>query len=165
MKEHVRIGTIVRGFGIKGEVKVRILTDFPMDRFKVKKTLMHTLNDVQISLVIESVRYHQNHVLLKFKGYEDLTSVEPLVLGDLFIPTDTLQEDKTVYFYQLEGCTVIDEAGELKGTVTEVFEGGKHPILRVKSSSKDILIPYVPLFIKNVNKETHVITVQWMEGL
>lgn len=165
MKEHVRIGTIVRGFGIKGEVKVRILTDFPMDRYQVKKPLMHSLNGNQTTLTIETVRYHQNHVLLKFKGFEDLTAVEPLVLGDLLVSTDTIKQDDTLYFYQLEGCQVMDESGNSKGTVSEVFDGGKHPILRVKTFGKDVLIPFVPAFIKEVNKEDHIITVHWMEGL
>ena len=160
----IRIGTLVRGFGIKGEVKVRILTDFPMERFKPGKVLIHELEGKQIELTVETVRFHQEHALIKFVGYPDLTSVEPLIKGDLRVEAKELESKDTILYFQLLDCAVYTES-RLIGRVSEVFDNGRHPILRVKTDGKDVLIPYVKAFIAAVDVDAKTIQVNWMEGL
>jgi 16S rRNA processing protein RimM len=69
-----------------------------------------------------------------------------------------------VYVYQLKECSVYDEQDQLIGPVTEVIENTQL-ILRVKTKERDILIPYVPVFIKAVDTDLKKITIKWMEGL
>lgn len=163
--EKVRVGRIVRGFGIKGEVKVFILTDFPQQRFQVGHALIWQKQDQVLDLTISSVRYHQQHALLSFEGYPDLTAVEPLAQGDLWVLTKDLPEDGTRYAYDYVGCEVVTSTGESKGKVIEVISAPAHPILRVKSEGKDILIPLVKAFVTDFDPQLQKITVNWMEGL
>lgn len=61
------IGTVVAPFGIKGEVKVRVETDFP-ERFEgLKQVWLGSPGQGQMTW-IESVRFHQGVALIKFKG-------------------------------------------------------------------------------------------------
>lgn len=163
--ELLRVGKIVRGFGIKGEVKVSILTDFPQKRFKTGNILIFKLDTVQKELVLKSVRYHQNHVLLSFEGYDDLSAVEALGLGELFIRTDDLPKDGTIYAYQYYDCQVYDQNGQLRGMVVDVLTQGPQLLLRVKTESRETLIPVVDAFIIKRDFETSTLVVNWMEGL
>ncbi len=158
----ILIGEITKGFGLKGEVKIRNFSADPQLRYKKKAVLFFELEDKAMELSIETVRFHQEAVLIKFVGYPDLTSVEPLIKGKLYISSDSLP--KAIYVYQLKECEVYDEAGHLLGPVTEVIENTQL-ILRVKTKERSILIPYVPTFIKHVDIEQKKITIQWMEGL
>lgn len=164
-KDKIKVGTCVRGFGIKGEVKVRILTDFPLERFKLGNTLHHELNGKWTDLVIETVRYHQDHALLKFEGYPDLTAVEPYIKGDLYVQRDEIDTKDVVLYFQLVDCEVKDESGKLIGTISEVFDTGKHPILRIKTETRDVLVPYVPTFIIKADIKHKSVIIRWMEGL
>jgi len=156
------IGEITKGFGLKGEAKIRIFSADPEKRFKKKAVLMYENEGIEMELTIESVRFHQDAALIRFVGYPDLTSIEPLIKGKLYISSDALP--KGIYVYQLKECSVYDEQDQLIGPVTEVIENTQL-ILRVKTKERDILIPYVPVFIKAVDTDLKKITIKWMEGL
>lgn len=163
--ELLRVGKIVRGFGIKGEVKVAILTDFPQKRFIKGKTLVFKHDTTQIDVEIKSVRYHQNHVLLSFVGYDDLSSVEKLGWGELFIKSSDLPDDGTIYAYQYYDCQVMDQDGQFRGNVVDVLTHTHHLILRVKTETKEVLIPVVDAFILKRDFDHQILVVRWMEGL
>ncbi|KAF0226326.1 MAG: rimM [Erysipelotrichaceae bacterium] len=158
----ILIGEITKGFGLKGEVKIRNFSADPQLRYKKKGILFFELENIKQELIIETVRFHQEAVLIQFVGYPDLTSIEPLIKGKLYIDAETLP--KAIYVYQLKECIVVDEEGKLLGPVSEVIENTQL-ILRVKTKERDVLIPYVPTFIKHVDIDQKKITIKWMEGL
>lgn len=158
----ILVGEITKGHGLQGEAKVRVFSADPEKRFKKKAVLFFEKDGQEKELTIEAVRQHMEAVLIKFKDYPDLTAIEPLFGGKLYVSADSLP--KGIYVYQLKECSVYDQDDQLIGPVIEVIENVQL-ILRVKTIDRDILIPYVPVFIKNVDTETKKITVQWMEGL
>lgn len=158
----ILIGEITKGFGLKGEAKVRVFSADPDKRFKKKAVLFYEREGIEMELTIETVRFHQEAALIRFIGYPDLTAVETLIGGKLYIDAQTLP--KGVYVYQLKECSVYNQEDVLIGPITEVIENTQL-ILRVKTKERDILIPYVPVFIISVDTELKKITVQWMEGL
>jgi 16S rRNA processing protein RimM len=165
--EKVKIGTIVRGFGIKGEVKVKILTDVPADRFKVKRKLTASLDGQDRILTVSSLRFHQDHALVTFEGFPDLTSVEPLVGSHLFVDIAAIDTSlqKGVYRFQLIGMIAFDIEGNHLGTISEVVATNANDVLRIKTEDKDILVPYIPVFVKEVDLETKTIKVELWEGM
>jgi len=163
--EKIRVGKIVKGFGIKGEVKVKIFTDFPEKRFKSKKILYIERETGFLDVVIESVRYHQEHALIKFVGYPDLTSVEHLAQSDIYVDRSSIDTKENVYYFQLMNMEVIDENDKVIGIVSDVMETAAHAVIRIKTEGKDILIPYVDAFILDVNDKKNQIKIKWMEGL
>jgi 16S rRNA processing protein RimM len=165
--EKLKVGTIVRGFGIKGEVKIKILTDVPHDRFKVKRKLITQLNGQELLLTVSSLRFHQDHALVTFVGYPDLSSVEPLVGAHLFVKVadiDTSMQEG-FYSFQLIGLSAYDLEGNLLGEITEIIPTNANDVLRIKTESKDILVPYLPVFVKEVDLPTKRIKVLLLEGM
>jgi len=159
--EKVRIGQILGGFGLKGEVKVKPFTDQAEKRFtKGSRLSLASGHTIQV----RSFRRHQKWALLAFEGYPDLTSVEALLGQELFMNLDSIDTSDGVYFFELKGAKVYDEHSTYLGEVIEVLDYPAHPVLRVQGE-RQILIPYVPSFILDFDKTKKVVTVRLLEGL
>lgn len=165
MSEKIRVGKILRGFGIKGEVKVQIITDEPELRFKVKKVLYLKQDGAFSSVTITSVRYHQNNVLLSFADHPDLTSVEGYHGCELFIDRKDIKTKDSVYTFELMNVSVYKEDGSLVGIISDILDTGSNIVLRIKTEGKDVLIPYVDRFIVRFDSTKNILVVRWMEGL
>ena len=165
MSEKIRVGKILRGFGIKGEVKVQIITDEPEKRFKVKKVLYLKQDETFSPVTITSVRYHQSNVLLSFADHPDLTSVEGYHGCELFIDRKDIKSKDSVYAFELMNVSVYKEDGSLVGVVSDILDTGAHIVLRIKTDAKDILIPYVDRFIVRFDQTKNILVIRWMEGL
>lgn len=163
MKKEVRLGIIVRAFGIKGEVKVALDTDLPEKRFAVGNVIHATLNQTKIDLVVKSFRMHQNHALVTFEGYNSIDDVSELVMTTLSTVIETDHEDR-VAFFDLVGCSVIEKDSVI-GTIIEVLDYPAHAVLKVKTDTKTVLIPYVDAFILDVEPDKKLVTIQSIEGL
>ena len=165
MSEKIRVGKILRGFGIKGEVKVQIITDEPEKRFKVKKVLYLKQDETFSPVTITSVRYHQNNVLLSFADHPDLTSVEGYHGCELFIDRKDIKSKDSVYAFELMNVSVYKDDGTLVGVVSDILDTGAHIVLRIKTDAKDVLIPYVDRFIVRFDQTKNILVIRWMEGL
>ncbi len=161
MIKQVRVGQIVRAFGLKGEVKVKLYTDIPKERFKVGRHVH--LEKSKKQLVVSNFRMHQNHALLTFEGFNNIDDVTSFIFDTIMVEVDSDKEERIAQF-DLMGCDV-NENGEKIGEVIEVMDTLAHAILRVKTPTNTVLIPYVDAFIVKVDKQKRVIHIQSIEGL
>lgn len=162
MMKTLRIGHIGKGFGLKGELKVRSFSANPEERFVKGQTVLWQREAEERWLTMDTVREHQGLYLIKFVGFDDLSAAEALFGGDLFVDAQTLKPG--IYVYQLKECTAIDEQGQVIGPITDVLDYSQL-ILRVKTQDREVLIPYVDAFIVKTDPEAKTIMVRWMEGL
>lgn len=164
--ELISIGIIQKPHGIRGEVKVFPKTDFITERFKKGNAVILELNGKKTPYTIDTVRMHKGSVLVKFKEVNSLNDVEFFHKGELFIEREAQHElpEDEFYFVDLVGCVAYDNDQEL-GLVTEVIETPAHPVLRIKSRERDILVPFVERFIASVDIKAKKIMLNWMEGL
>ena len=160
------IGSIQKPFGIKGEVKVFLKTDFVKERFKPGTEVTLELNGKSQKLEIESIRKHQGSLLVKFVGLDSLNDVEFFHKGDILVPEVTRHElpKDEFYFDELVNLEVFSE-NEKIGFVSEMIDNPAHPIMRVKTPEKDILVPFRKVFVLKVDMEAKRIDVFLMEGL
>src|SRR5690625_4956200 len=146
------IGKIVNTHGIRGEVRVKRLTDFA-DRFNVGEILYLVQKGQQpIQLKIASHRVHKQYDLIRFEGYDHINDVENFKHAVLKIKKDQLTNlaDDEYYYYQIIGCEIYTNDGQRLGIVTNIFQTGANDVWVVKQESgKELLIP----FIKDVVKE------------
>lgn len=161
----VRVGKIVGFFGLKGEAKVNIISDFADERFQVGKSLILKNDGKDIELVIRSVRYHKNQALIAFENYPDLTAVEKLPRNDLMVNVEGLDENEGVHSFEYQGCEVYDTLKQKRGIVLRWEAGSAHGLLRVKTEDRDVLIPVVDAFILEKDVKHKRIVVNWMDGL
>jgi 16S rRNA processing protein RimM len=164
--ELVKIGIIVNTFGIRGELKINPLTDFAEKRFKADQQLYICKDEKFEPVVVKSFRMHKGFALVLFHGLENINLVEKYKNCEIFIAKDDVHKlNKGEYYYfELKGCAVYSD-NKFIGTVSGV-DSGYQTILRIgNDEGKQVLIPYVDAFIKNVNIENKRIDVNVIEGM
>ena len=63
-------------------------------------------------------------------------------------------------------CNVYDEEDNLIGKVKDIEEYASYQTLRIsRNKDKDVLVPFVKAFIKNVDLENKKIVIHVLEGL
>ncbi|HID64903.1 MAG TPA: 16S rRNA processing protein RimM, partial [Anaerolineae bacterium] len=131
------VGKIVAPWGVKGELKVAIETDFP-ERFKQLKRVY--VGEKATSFVLEWSRLHKGHALLKLKGCDDRDAAEKLRGQLVQIPIEEampLGEDE-YYVYQIVGLDVWTTEGEHLGRVSEVLFTGANDVYVVQREKGEI---------------------------
>ncbi len=165
--EWIKIGALIKPFGLKGEMKVFNMSDFAEERYRKLNTVYIKLNEEMLPLKVASFRMHKDAPLVSFVGYQDINLVEKLSKCEIFVKKEELPPLKNgeFYIFQIKGLRVVDEVGQEIGVVTQVEPTGKNNVIRVKTAEKEVLIPYVPAFIKNVDLDKQEIIVHVIEGL
>ncbi|MBE3554103.1 MAG: ribosome maturation factor RimM [Thermicanus sp.] len=164
------VGKIVNTHGIRGELRVISTTDFPEERFTPGATLYLFAEDGSspLPLSLESHRSHKQFEILKFKGYDDMNTVEKWK-GSLLKVSE--RERKSLppgeyYFDQIIGLTVETEEGERVGVVKEILQPGANDVWVVSRPSRpDLLLPYIDECIKKVDLVNEKVVVHLLEGL
>jgi 16S rRNA processing protein RimM len=156
------IGRILAPWGIKGEVKVQVLTDF-LDSFAAQ-------NQVYLHggpLTIEHSRRHDKHLIIKLATIDDRGAAERLGGCDVEIPLSqahTLPEGE-YYPLQLIGLEVQTEAGEPLGEVIDIWLRESNDIYVVRGSRGEILVPAIEDVVKSIDLENGIMVIEVMNGL
>lgn len=166
--ETIAVVRIVKPRGRKGEVLTRDLCGD--DRvFETSRDLLLKLPDgAERSVRIEKAWRHQGRLVLKFEGVESISDAEELRGAVARIPIRELPpaEKGEHYYFELIGCTVVDaETDREIGCVQAIQEPGGSLLLEVRRGDTEILIPYEPPLVVDVNVEQKRIRVDLPEGL
>lgn len=166
---YVVVGQVRRPHGIRGEVRVEILTDYP-ERIAQHDYLYlahpEMPDDVK-RYELESVRSHKGVLLVKLAGCDDRDTAEELrgMLVQVPLEDAVPLEEGEYYHFQLEGMDVVTETGEWLGRVGEVLRGGAHDVYLVRGPRGEILLPAVEDVILELDLEVRRITVHLLPGL
>lgn len=158
------VGHLQRAHGIKGEIAMQVLTDFPERMQKDKKVW---IGDAYDQYVIKSVRWKQDLLLLSFEGIDDRSGIDVLVNQDVFVQAIGLPKlpEGRYYFHQLIGLSIF-EHDTLIGTVTDILETGANDVFVVSLlGGKELLLPDIKSVILNIDLEKKKIQVAIPEGL
>lgn len=162
----VVVGQIRRPHGVRGAVLVQPTTDVA-ERFAVGARLWLVERAGRTEVVVERLQSHNSGLIVHFSGFVDREQVEGLRGARLEVSRDQVPagEDGFFYFFELEGCSCFDQrAGEL-GTVAEVIEDGGGLLLRIVSSTRELLVPFVKEYLTAIDVEAGRIDCRLPEGL
>jgi 16S rRNA processing protein RimM len=158
------VGKIIAPWGVRGEVKMAIETDFPEHLERLKRVY---LGEKVTSFVLERSRLHKRHALLKLEGCDDRDAAEKLRGQLVQIPIEEampLGEDE-YYVYQIVGLDVWTAEGEHLGRVSEVLFTGANDVYVVQGEKGEILVPAVEDVVLEIDLAGGRLTVELMEGL
>ncbi|MGX5377427.1 ribosome maturation factor RimM [Ligilactobacillus sp. LYQ135] len=166
---YYQVGKIVNTHGIKGEVKVQSITDFPQERFAPGAPLYVFKNDQLIKEVtVKTHRKHKNFELLSFEGLQDINLVEDLKQTELKIAEDqqgTLNEGE-YYYHEIIGLKVYDLDDNYLGEIKEIMESGANDVWIIQRvGQKDLLIPAISDVIKDIQVDQGKVTIEMLDGL
>jgi len=163
--EYLLVGRIVRPHGVRGEVLMRVITDYPEHLFGVE-TLY--LGDRHTPYRVRSVRSHNHGLLITFDVLGDRSDAEAMRATDVFIHiTDAVPlEQGEYYLFELEGISVVSEDGQPVGRLTGFLETGANDVYIVTTTGgTELLLPVIPSVILDVNIAERVMTVHLLDGL
>jgi 16S rRNA processing protein RimM len=154
----LRIGLVRRAHGVKGALRVELLTDFP-DRFAPG----HEVNVGGRRLHVARSSEQPDGLLVTFEGIDDRNAAEELVGAYCTVPLEearALPADR-YYHFQLVGLRVFDtrSAREL-GQVAEVLTYPANDVLRVTNGTNEVLIPMIRSVVRAIAPSEGRITVE-----
>jgi 16S rRNA processing protein RimM len=163
--ERIIIGKILSPHGVKGEVKVEPLTDYPERFYRTKVVWAEA---VHANLEIETIREHQELFLIKFKDVGNRDQAEILTNSYLKIePEQVMQLPPDRFFhFQIIGLQVVDHRGNLLGKISEILETGANDVYVVKrENKKDLLIPALKSIVQEIDLKENRMVVKLPAGL
>ncbi len=159
------VGRVVRPWGVRGELKVEILTEDPA-RFERLETLY--LGPQFIAYRLERARLHQDTMLLKLIGCDDCTVAEALrdLLVQIVIEDALPLEEGECWLYQILGLEVWTAGGEQLGIVQEVLETGANDVYVVQDRrGREVLIPALKSVVLEIDLDAGRMLVELPAGL
>lgn len=162
------IGKVTTTHGLKGEVKVFPTTDDPkrFDLLKNKQVFL-ILKNKPIEHTIQSVRYQNNLVLVKFKDIDDIDLAAKLKSAVIKIPKELAVplEDDEFYIKDLYGMSVLTDKGEELGFITDIIFTGANNVYVVNTDKKQVLIPHTKQCVLDINIQDKKMLVHIPKGL
>ena len=138
-KDRVIIGRVGGPHGVRGELRIIPLTDFP-ERFSD----MHNVMVGSDRLHIESIRPQGRNILMRFREYptreeaQQLTGRLLTVAREEAVPLD----DGEYYVFDIVGLTVYDEMDNEIGTIDNVLHTGSNDVYVVRTEEGgELLVP------------------------
>ncbi len=161
------IGRIAKARGIRGDVHVAPLTDFP-ERFNDLDRVWLEMPD---GSVVQRTVSHSSHngstTVLKLDGIDDRTEAETLRGAYISVDsTDLVELETDTYFvFDLEGLDVVGADGVNIGRVERVEQYPANDVLVVGTKDGQVMVPAVKNFVIDIDTVKRRITVDLPDGL
>ena len=165
------MGRILGPFGVKGWVKVQAFTARPASLGDFPRWIVETRQGWK-EIGIAEFEVHSKGPVARLEGCDDREAAFLLRGCDVAVTRDDLgePEEGTLYWVDLVGLEVVDEGGEVLGKVEGLFESGETSVLVVagvappgtgSKTPRERMIPFVPQYVKAVDRDAKRITVDW----
>ncbi len=158
---NIKVGQIVRPQGIKGELKVRMLS---VSQFFEKGKLLY-IDDQQYKIV--SSRANGDFAVIKLDNVNDCNMAESMRDKLVYADKASVVLPNNQYFYDdLIGCMLVDEQEQRLGEIVDIENYGASDILHIKSKEDTTQCPFVNGLFVHVdvqNKKIQVSTQKYLE--
>lgn len=165
MKEqYLEVGKITNVHGLMGEVRVQPWADSP-DFLCQFKTLY--VDKTHWPIEVERARVHKNMVILKLNGVTDVNGALAMRNAVLYIDRDDANLPKGSFFLaDIYGLEVRDaETDEVLGKVADILTPPANNVYVVRGGKREIMIPAVDQFVKEINVDEGYMKVALIEGM
>lgn len=163
----VVIGRLARPHGLRGEMSVEVLSDFP-ERFVPGLAVIGVdAAGARRPLVVSAVRPNGERLLLTFQGVSSRTDADGLRGLDIAVPkgSEVPRPAGFVYHFDLEGCRAVDRSGRELGLVTALEELGGRSLLTLLTASGERDVPFVEPIVVSVDLEKRLVVLDPPAGL
>ncbi len=165
------LGQIMRPHGVRGELRLKIVTDYPERIAQLETVYIGTDPYDRRSaraFAVAGTRRHREHLLVKLKGIDTLDDAERYRGQMLMVSVEDAipLADDEYYVFQVLNAAVVTTAGEHLGRVREVLETGANDVFVVQGTDwREILIPDVRHIVVDIDIINKVLTVDPLPGL
>ncbi len=151
---YLAIGRVLRPHGVRGELRVEVLTDYP--ELVARRDYLY-LGPRHQRYELESVRTHKHLLLLKLKGCDDRNAADAWreALVEVAIDDAVPLEDDEYYHFQIVGMQAETEEGQILGEVVEVLglPLGANDVYVIHGPFGEILVPAIDDVVVGLDME------------
>ena len=162
-ERRILLGRIVGAFGIRGQIKIESWTE-PRDAiFRYQPWILRDALGNECPFDGARGKESGKHLVATFPEVTDRDVVEAMRGTDIYVLRSALPPPKVGEFYwiDLEGFRVVNVDGVDFGTVSHLFSTGANDVLFVRGD-RERMVPFVePDFVKSIDFEGGLITVDW----
>ena len=160
--EFIIIGRILSPWGIKGKLKVKVITDFPQ---RFAPSSMVYIN--RQPMTIDSTEWHKGAVIIKLNAIDSIEAARRLRGQSVEIHHSQLYllPEGQYYHFQLIGLEVWTTQGELLGNIIEVLTADSNNNYVVSGDEGEILIPAIEDVVKSIDLDKGRIVIEAIPGL
>ena len=169
----VEVGRIADAWGIKGWFKVLSHSADPQALFSSKRWFIlpsekgaKTFSGVR-KLAIKEAKTHSDTVVATAQDIDDRTAAEALRGARIFVARasfPTAEKDE-YYWVDLIGLDVVNREGIALGQVKELLSTGAQTVLVMEfeqdGKTQERMIPFVAVYVDDVDVANRVIKVDW----
>jgi 16S rRNA processing protein RimM len=157
---------VVTAHGVRGELKCRIVTDFPKRRFRRGARLL--LGADRMPVTVRGARIQGSTVLLQLDEIADRTEAEKLRDAEISIAKEAAGKPPRgeFFWHEVIGLSVIDATTDRDlGKVVDILETGANDVYIVQGDSGEILVPAIKDVVKLIDPPAGRMLIEPLPGL
>ncbi len=161
---YLAVARIVRPWGVRGEIKLDVLTGFPDQLDRLKRVY---LGPEAVPHDVVRFHWHGRELLLQLADIADRSGAEEL-RGQLvqIAREDAVQIGPGEYYeHQIVGLDVVTTEGESLGKVVEVLATGANDVYVAQGPRGQVLLPARAEVVKEIDLDAGRMTVVLLPGL
>lgn len=164
--EFLAVGRVVRPHGVRGELALEVLTEFPAHLAEAEVVYV---GEAAVPHTLRRVRAPRNgQIVIQLADCLDRNAAEAYRGQLVQIKTEQAAPlpPGRYYHHQIVGLDVQTDAGEALGQVTEILETGANDVYVVTGvDGQELLLPALRSVILQIDLEARRMTVHLLEGL
>ncbi|WP_068268585.1 ribosome maturation factor RimM [Caviibacter abscessus] len=161
MEDTYLIGTIKGTHHLAGTVKVSTMYDF-IDDIIGEKLILEKNEDIKLVTLKDVKGIVKGRALLDFEQVQNIEEAKKLIGYKIYVRKDLIPDYEQVQDSVI-GYSVYNK-GTYIGEVIDIMETAAHDILEV-SGEREILIPFIDVFITKIDDDKREIYTDLIEGM
>ncbi len=160
------LGKITRTHGLQGNVILKLDTDQP-EMYDKLEGIFIEVNGLLVPFFVEKQQWSRdNSKIISFKN-SSLQQSEQTVGKDVYLPLSTLPplSGNQFYYHEVLGFTVLDPDGKNYGVISQINDQTAQHLFILKLDGKEVIVPIIKDWIKEVKRDEKVIVMDLPEGL
>jgi 16S rRNA processing protein RimM len=165
----VAVGEVLRPWGLRGELRVRPLTDRPGERFRRLRrcVLWEPAVDRREDVHIAGCRFEGEELFVTMEGVSSPEEAKRFSGRLLAVAQEDALPTPEGHFYpwEMAGAAVETLEGQRVGEFVGVEDHAAQPLWIVAREGRELLVPAVPEIVVDVNVKERRIVIDPPEGL
>ncbi len=159
------VGVLHRPHGLKGELVMEVITDFPE---RLQPGVKVFVGERYEPRVIDGVRTHAQGMVIKLSGIDSPESAGRLRSAGVYVKASDRPPlpEGTYYHHEIIGFELVDENEAPIGKLREIMQTGANDVyVVIRRDGTEVLLPVIPGVILGIDKKRRQIRVGNMPGL
>jgi len=166
-KDCFYLGKIVRKHSFRGEVVIKLDTDEPELYTNMEAVFVDLGNNLLPFFINKSLLQKGNQLRVKFEDVSTEQDADAILKSDVYLPLTLLPKltGNKFYYHEVIGFNIEDIHYGKVGVLTGINDSTAQPLFEIKNGEKEILVPMIDDFIKNVDRKNKIIIIEAPKGL